>query len=366
MADDKINPYHLLLLSSVPGIGALRVRNLIARFKTPEAVFKASTRELVQVEGIENTLAQNIKDGGDPDFAADQMRRLEQSDVRMLTYWDPEYPGLLKKIFDPPTILFVRGNLQALNRQAIAVVGTRSPSFYGKMMTERLVRDIAQQNLTVISGLARGIDTVAHRVALECNGTTIAVLGSAVDSIYPEENTSLTLEIAKNGAVISELPMGTTPEAHYFPRRNRIISGMSIATLVMEAGATSGALITAYQALEQNRDVFAVPGNVNNPKSQGCNLLIQQGAKLVQTAKDIFEELSLQMTSAATADSGIIPTSLSTEEEKVFTVLSHEPLHIDRIAARCGIPTYQALGHLLAMELKNCIKQLPGKNFVRI
>jgi len=359
-SEDEI--FDLLRLSSVTGIGSQRIRNLIARFKSPSAVFRASARELVEIEGIDKTLARHIKIHQNTTFADEQLAKLQQSDARIVTFWDSEYPQLLKKIFDPPVMLFVRGTLQASDSQSIAVVGTRSPSAYGSLMAERFTRELVQHGLTVVSGLARGIDTISHRTTLAAGGRTIAILGTGVDLIYPSENKKLAEKIAENGAVISEFPMGTKPDAPHFPRRNRIIAGMSLGTLVVEAGLNSGALITADFAVDQSRDVFAIPGNINNPKCFGCHRLIQQGAKLVQKVNDIIEELQIGLS----VNEKVVPNiALSKDEEKLFGLLSHEPLHIDVIARKAEMSTPQALGVLLSLELKNLVRQIAGKNFVR-
>ncbi len=358
------DPAVLLRLCTVPKIGSQRIRKLVAHFKTPENVLSASLRQLVRVDGIDHTLAVNINKGGDADFAQIQIRLMQKAHTKLISYWDAEYPTLLKKIADPPILLFVMGNVAVLNSQGVAIVGTRNPSTYGKIMTERLARELVGYNLTVISGLARGIDTVAHKVVVQEGGATVAVLGSGVDQIYPEENRALAENILENGAVVSEFPMGAKPDAPHFPRRNRIIAGLSLGALVVEAGEKSGALITADFALDQNREVFALPGNINSPKSIGCNRLIQQGAKLVVTVKDIIDELEGQLNLFERSEKKRSVT-LSGDEEKVYDVLSDEAKHIDRIAVECQMPTSQVLGLLLSLELKGVVQQLVGKNFVK-
>lgn len=355
----------LLRLCTVSRLGPRRIKKLIARFHTPANVFAASIRDLIQVDGIDKILAAQIKAGGDVKFVHNQLNQAENHNVQILTYWDPSYPQLLKQISDPPLILYARGNLNLRASPSIAIVGTRTPSTYGKLMAERFGRELAARYAVIVSGLARGVDTIAHRSVVQAKGVTIAVLGSGVDKIYPEENVALAREICERGLILSEFPMGTKPDAPHFPRRNRIISGLSAGVLVVEAGRKSGALITADFALEQNREVFALPGNINNPKSHGCNHLIQQGAKLVQTIDDIWDELGhYSEGSCQTADNS--PTvPLSSREIKVYEILTNEPKHIDAIALESQLSISHTLGVLLSLELKNVVQQLAGKNFIR-
>ncbi|HPG39146.1 MAG TPA: DNA-processing protein DprA [bacterium] len=355
----------LLQLCTVPGIGSKKVCTLLARFKTPEAVLAASFRELMEIEGISKALATAVKNHHNDVFVQQQLELVEKTQAKLVSYWDKQYPPLLKKIDDPPVILFVRGEVYKENEKCLALVGTRSPSTYGKLITEQFSRELTRNHITVVSGLARGIDTIAHQTVVVMEGRTIAVLGSGVDMIYPAENERLAEKIVSQGAVVSEFPMGAKPEAVYFPRRNRIISGLCTATLVIEAGQKSGALITTDKALEQGRDVFVVPGNINNPKSAGCNLLIQQGAKLVSCIEDILEEFSVDSRTAQTAQTELAMVDLSRHEEQVFNLLSNEPMHIDQISAQGGLPVSQTLSILLSLELKNLVKQIIGKHFIR-
>lgn len=360
----KFDPASLFRLCSIPQIGSQRIRRLLQHFGAPDNVLSASVRQLVQVSGIDQSLAAQIQKGGDPEFASEQVRRMKATKTSLTSYWDEIYPLRLKKIPDPPIMLFVRGHGEVLSNQCIAIVGTRIPSTFGKIMAEQLARELLNKNLAIVSGLARGIDTIAHKAVVQMGGATIAVLGSGVDQIYPLENKGLADKICEQGAVISEFPMGAKPDAPHFPRRNRIISGLSLGTVVIEAGERSGALITADFALEQNREVFAVPGNANSPKSIGCNKLIQQGAKLVLNADDIIEELEGQLDffSDSQKKQNIVLSGL---EKLVFDQLSaNEPRHIDKIAAECKTPTSKVLGALLALELQGIVKQLIGKNFI--
>lgn len=353
----------LIQLWHTPGIGSFRLRNLLARFPSAVAVLKAPLRELTQVDGIDQVLAGHIKNNNDDRFAQDQLAALQRQEAQLLTYWDADYPELLKNSADPPVLLFVKGSIAALQRTQVALVGTRHPSSYGRLMAEKFSRELASEGLVVTSGLARGIDTFAHKAALAAGGVTIAVMASGVDIIYPYENAALAKEICAQGALISEYPMSCKPEASYFPRRNRIIAGLSLGTLVIEAGQGSGALITADNAVQNNREVFAVPGNINNPKSLGCNLLIQQGAKCVLTIEDILIELA-GFTPRPKTDK---PTLLLSEtEEKIIAVLNDQPLHIDAVALQAGATTQEALAALLSLELRGLVLQLAGKHFVLV
>jgi len=356
----------LLGLYSIPGIGPTRMRKLIAAFQTPRAVLEADARKLIQVEGIDRTIAGHIKKGADAAFVERQLELLEKQHANILTYWDAAYPARLKKIYDPPVFLFYKGNPQYLNVPALAVVGTRRPSGYGRMITEKFTRELTRQGLAIVSGLARGVDTIAHKTALKNQGLTIAVLGNGLDQIYPPENRPVYEDIMKKGIIISEYPMATKPDAVNFPKRNRIISGLSLGVLVCEAGEKSGALLTALYANDQNREVFAVPGSVISEKSVGCNTLIKKGAKLVQTIQDILEELKGQLRFSFTnmQEEKTAPV-LKGPAKKIFELLSSEPLHIDKIAFDAGLAPAEALSILLTLELKGLIRQLAGKLFVR-
>ena len=362
-----IDPYDLLCLLSVPGIGPHRIRRLVGKFGTPASVLQTNVRELLRVEGIDEKTARIIKSKVDKAFADDQLSKAQKYGVKLLSYWDPRYPGLLKKIYDPPIILYIKGVIDGKSENKIAVVGTRSATSYGRWAAERIGEDLARQGIDVVSGMARGIDTMAHRGALKANGKTIAVLGSGLDVIYPPENRRLFNQIIQNGAVVSEFPLGTEPAAGHFPRRNRIISGLSLGTVVVEAGQKSGALITAFMALEQGRDVFAVPGSIRSQQSRGPHRLIKEGAKLIENVEDIIAEIpEWQKREAHDKQTKDIVESLATDEKKLWDVLSHEPLHIDQVAAQANVTTSEALALLLSMELKNCVQQLSGMMFVRM
>jgi DNA processing protein len=357
----------LLQLLVVPGIGPARVRALVGHLRSTEAVLSAPVHTLCQVEGIERTLAENIRQANNAAMAQQQIELAERRGCRLLTFWDADFPAILKKIYDPPVLLFVKGHLRANDESAIAIVGTRAPTEYGKLAAERLTAAFASHRMTIVSGLARGIDTVAHQTAIKSGGRTIAVLGSGLDFIYPPENHRLAQEIAQHGALVSEYFFGAKPEAVNFPRRNRIISGLACGVLVVEAGEESGALITAQIALDQGREVFAVPGSIFSPKSLGPHRLIQDGAKLVMSIDDILSELPQQLDifdERKTAEPPAV--NLTETEQKVMALLSHEPAHIDFLARQAGLPTAQLLAALLELEFKNVVKQLSGKFFVKL
>jgi len=357
----------LLQLLAVPGIGPVRVRALVGHFRSTETVLSAPVHALSQVEGIERTLAENIHQANNAAIAQQQIELAERHACHLLTFWDAEFPTSLKKNYDPPVLLFVKGDLRADDESAIAIVGTRVPTEYGKLAAERLAAAIASRRMTIVSGLARGIDTVAHQTAIKSGGRTIAVLGCGLDIIYPPENHRLAQEISQHGALVSEYFFGVKPDAVNFPRRNRIISGLACGVLVVEAGEESGALITAQTALEQGREVFAVPGSIFSPKSLGPHRLIQDGAKLVMNIEDILVELPQQLDifdERKTAEPPAV--NLTETEQKVLAQLSHEPIHIDLLARQAGLPTAQLLAVLLELEFKNIVKQLPGKFFVKL
>ncbi len=363
-----LNVRDLLQLSFVPRIGPQKIRNLIAHFHSPADVLRASARELIRVPGIEKKLASNIvHNRGGGKFADEQLKRVNRVGARIITIWDTEYPELLRKTYDPPAFLFVLGKFSPCDKHSLALVGTRTPSLYGQLIAESMARDFAQLGITVISGLARGIDTEAHTATLKAKGRTIAVIGSGLDVPYPPENRRLQEMIANQGAVVSEFPMGAKPDATNFPRRNRIISGLSLGTIVVESGEDGGAMITASTALDQNREVFAIPGNITEKRSAGPNKLIREGrAKLVQRIEDILEELGPQLRhllkKESTPDAGI---DLTLFERKIFDKLTSEPIQIDELAELAETSTADALVSLLSLEFKGLVRQLPGKMFLR-
>ena len=364
MADEV---FYWLALSLVPGVGSTLFKRLLDRFKTPEAVFRAPSKELSSVEGLGEKVIRAIARGPFEKRVERELYLLEKTGGKILTSGDPAYPKRLKDIYDPPPVLYVRGDIKKQDELAISIVGSRKTSPYGRGFTEKLSRELAQHGVTVVSGMARGIDSVAHQGAISERGRTIAVLGCGVDVVYPRENRKLYEEIIEHGAVLSEFPMGSPPEAGHFPKRNRIISGLSLGVVVVEAGKGSGSLITANYALEQGRDVFAVPGNVGAENSQGTNQLIKQGAKLVESSADVLEELLPQWT----RDKQSIPKvedrgkGLSEEERAVFALLGDTPLHIDAIIRETQLEPGKISSLLLNLELKGVVSQWPGKSFTR-
>lgn len=345
----------------IPGIGRVKISQLLEHFDSLEHAWKAPPGELKKA-GMDSKTVDTILDLR-PRISPDiEMDRLKQYKVVALTCDSPTYPQRLKEIYDYPPVLYLRGNLLPEDECCLAVVGTRRATVYGRQVTEELVSDLAREGITIVSGLAKGIDSIAHRAALEANGRTIAVFASGLDIVYPAENASLARQIMEHGALISEYPLGTKPKADNFPRRNRIMSGLSLGVLVVEAGENSGALITANQALEQNREVFAVPGSILSPASRGTNHLIQEGAKLVLDHLDILEELNLAMMAQQLEMKELLPADET--ELVLLKQLSREPTHIDEICRNTGLTTALVSSTLAMMELKGMVKQLGGMNYV--
>jgi DNA processing protein len=353
--------YWWFALKSVPMVGNVTFRRLLEQFATPERVFSASEAELTRVKGVGAAAVAAIKSHDWRPFAEQECERLARSGARVVTFLSAEYPKILLEIADPPPYLYVRGELKG-SETAVAVVGSRRASTYGILTTTRLATDLASHGVTVVSGMARGVDTAAHRGALAGGGQTIGVLGCGLDVVYPQENRRLFEEMAEKGALISEFPLGTLPLAENFPRRNRIISGMARGVLVVEAMENSGSLITAQFALEQGREVFAIPGNISSGASRGTNRLIKQGAKLVECVADILEELPPRPGSGVSVHTGP-GFSLTPREVAIYTLLAEAPLHIDDIIVKSALTVGDVSAILLGLELKGAIMQLPGKIF---
>jgi DNA processing protein len=363
------NVRDLLRLASTPKIGPHKIRILLSYFHDPAEVLRASPRALIKVPGIEKKIASNIVHNKEGErFADDQLRRVNKLGARIITLWDTEYPELLKRIYDPPVLLYLMGTFTSLDKTAVAIVGTRMPSTYGQLIAESLSRDLAQLGVTIVSGLARGIDTIAHTAALKAHGRTLAVLGSGLDVPYPAENKKLLDAVAAQGVVVSEFPMGTKPDASNFPRRNRIVSGLSLGTVIVESAENGGAMITASTALDQNREVFAVPGSIMEKRSSGSHKLIREGrAKLIQHVDDILEELGPQVRHLLKKEHAPeVAIEMTLFEKKIFDVLSNEPMHIDALAELAETSTADALVTLLALEFKGLVRQLPGKLFMKL
>jgi DNA processing protein len=359
----------LRLLLSIDGIGPLKLRNLLSRLKSLENIFNSGSTALLHVEGINTTLASRIiKAKNDYSGFYVQLKKenssLKKINGKIITIWDAQYPELLKKIYDPPIILYTKGNYSDKDQYAISIVGTRTPTAYGKNMADRFAGELAKQNIPVISGLARGIDSVAHKSVLKSNGRTIAILGTGLDVIYPPENRKLFDEISEKGLIISEYPIGTKPDAQNFPKRNRIISGMTLGTLVIETGLNGGAMQTAAYALDQNREVFALPGNIGIKQSEGTNALIRKGeAKLVTAPEEILEELEIKLKPVIGKNIPKPVFDLNIFEEKIISNLSTDPIQIDKLSQLTSLSVSDCLVHLLSLEFKGLIKQLPGKSF---
>lgn len=346
----------------VKGIGPAKVQALLDFYGELSAAWVAPEEQLARI-GLDKRALATLREARSRLDLDAELARVEAAGIQLLTWQMAEYPSYLKETPTPPPLIYLSGDLQEVDQFAVAVVGTRRLTSYGRQVTKDLVTGLVHNGVTVVSGLARGIDAVAHKTAVDLDGRTIGVLGSGIDQIYPSEHRSLAKEISSGrGALISEYGLGVRPEAKNFPPRNRIISGLSLGVIVVEAGERSGALITTNFALEQNRDVFAVPGNVNSPVSMGPNRLIQQGAKLVTNVDDVLEELNLHMVAEKTAVQLALPGS--NEEIALYTYLSAQPVHIDELSRATGLSSSAVSGTLTLMELKGMVQQVGGMNYV--
>ncbi len=348
-------------LYAVPRMTEFRLKNLLAQFGSAEAIFGADEAALSAVNGVDRELAMAIMSYQRQPELAERIARAREMGVRVVSYLDDDFPANLCGVAHMPPVLFVRGEICTTDRQAVAVVGTRSPSHYGRAIAERLARELAAGGVTVVSGLARGVDTFAHRGALAGGGRTIAVLGCGIDVYYPPENRQLCEAIVNQGAVVSEFPLGMEPLAMNFPKRNRIISALARVVVAVEAGERSGVLNTCAWAQEQGRQVFAVPGRIGDEKSVGTNRLLRDGAKIVTGVDDIFAALGM---AAAAAPAAV--AAVAAEERPVLEALSGDPLHIDELCELLGLPMAELLNILFQLEVKGLIKQLPGKFFSRV
>jgi DNA processing protein len=371
-----------LALNLLPNIGPIRVRRLLEQFREPQAILSAPVRDLLLVPGIGEETAAQIADWENRIDLPEELRRIREHEIELLTLADPRYPAALRQIHDPPFLLYLRGTITRADAAAVGVVGSRRMSHYGREQARKFSFQLARAGFTIISGLARGIDTAAHEAALAADGRTIAVLGSGIGKVYPPENQALADRIAASGAVLSEFPVLYVPDKQSFPLRNRIVAGMSSGLLVVEAPARSGSLITANQALEQGRTVFAIPGPIDRPSSEGCHRLIQQGATLVCTPDDIIDELGLEI-NALPLDFTKIPAQqegtktpaensiprrqidLSPLEERLLGELALGDSTIDALAAATQLPAGRIGAALLQLEMKRLIRQLPGKYFAK-
>ena len=359
-----------LRLSLVEGVGPRLYHLLMGRFGTPQAVFSASEDELLSVAGVGRGLLQRLRTPPSLAEAEQLLQQCMEAGIDILWAEHVRYPRLLKEIPDPPLVLFMRGELQPQDELAVAIVGTRHASTYGLKMAERLAAGLARAGVTIISGLARGIDAAAHRGALAAGGRTIAVLGNGVERIYPPEHTALAEEILEQGAILSEAPPKSPPHGGMFPQRNRIISGMAVGVIIVEAGETSGALITARHATEQNREVFAVPGRADTPNARGCNKLLRDGAKWVESPEDVLEELGPLVRPVPRPDGSTVrhpvELTLSPLEQQILQFVHEEPTAIDEVIARTGLAVSQVLATLSVLEMRRLIRRVGGTNVIRL
>jgi DNA processing protein len=350
-----------LALRMVRGVGPVVYQGLLRAFGNPATVFQASTHAL-ECAGVRPDVARAVRGFREWAAADAQVERMQRAGATLLTWNDAAYPPNLRQIPDAPPVLFVAGALQPRDRMAVAVVGSRNVSAYGMRVARELTEGLVRYGLTVVSGLARGTDAQAHWTALRAGGRTLAVIGSGIDVIYPSEHHALFHKIAEHGAVVTELPMGAQPDAENFPNRNRIISGLTLGTVVVEAAEKSGSLITAMLAAEQGREVFAVPGAVSE-RTRGTHRLIREGAKLTERAEDVVEEIAPQLLGRVAP---VATVELSATEARLIACMGHETLHIDAIIGRSGLPSATVLQALLGLELTGVVQQLPGKHFVAL
>ena len=354
----------LVALNLLPDIGPVRVRNLLSRFGSAQAVLAATQADLSQVDKVGFKAANNIIRWRELIDLDGELRRIDQFGANIVTTDDSEYPALLRQIYDPPLVLYVRGTLRPEDAYAIAMVGTRQSTLYGRQTAERLARQLAASGVTVVSGGARGIDSASHEGALQSGGRTIAVLGTGLDIVYPAENVKLYQRIAEQGAVITQFPFGRKGDKQSFPIRNRIVAGMTQGTVVVEANRASGALITANFAAEYGRTVYAVPGRVDSPRSAGCHDLIKDGAQLCESAEDVLTEFA-HLQAIEPEEPEIPMPTLSHPEHQVFHVLTHEEMQQDEIIRRSELPAAQVSVILLQLEMKKLVQQHPGRLFSR-
>jgi DNA processing protein len=360
----------LVALNMLEGVGPVRVRQLLDQFGDAPSILGASAAQLLRVHGIGQETAQAIAGWEKTVDLAAELKRVADFGCHIVTPADEEYPELLKQIYDPPIVLYVKGQLTPKDKNAVAMVGSRQTTHYGLETARKLGYQLAYVGVTVVSGGARGIDTAAHQGALNARGRTVAVLGTGINLVFPSENAELFERIVAQGALLTQFPFNRPADKQSFPIRNRIVAGMTLGTVVVEAGLTSGALITANFATEYGRQVFAVPGRIDSPRSKGCHELIKKGAKLCEGAEDILSEFEYLFPSSnrppAPNETGVLPAlTLSENEQKVYDALSREETSIDEVIRQSGLPTSAVSVALLSLEMKRVIRQLPGKLFVR-
>ena len=353
-------------LNMIPQMGPVRLRRLLDAFGSAEKILLARADQLAAIDGVPRALAENISHWQEFADPTAELKKAADLGAHVITAEDAEYPSALREIHDPPIVLYVRGQLTERDRNAVAVVGSRKATHYATESAKKLSFQMAYAGLTVASGLARGIDTAAHQGALAAKGRTIAVIGSGLGELYPPENAELADRIAASGAVISEFPIDTKPDRQTFPIRNRIVTGLSFGVLVVEAGANSGALISANMAAEQGRTLYAVPGRIDAPAALGSNRLIQQGAKLVITVDDILDDLPLVFREKPDLPAAAPAVDLTPEQQKILDAIGSEEMPLDSVIATSGLTAAVVSSTLLALEIRRLVKQLPGKRFVKL
>jgi len=360
----------LIALNMIDHVGPVRVRQLLEHFGEAPAILAATKNQLLKVHGVGDETAEAISRWESGVDLQGELRRIQEFGCHVLTQADESYPGLLRQIYDPPIVLYVKGRLDLKDKNSVAMVGSRMTTHYGVEVARKLAYQLAYIGVSVVSGGARGIDTAAHQGALSAKGRTLAVLGTGINLVVPPENAELFERIAANGAVMTQFPFNRTADKQSFPIRNRIVAGMTLGTVVVEANLTSGALITANMAVDYGRQLFAVPGRIDSPRSKGCHELIKKGAKLCEGAEDILSEFEYLFPRTNRAPSpnetGVLPAlELSENEQRVFAALDIETTGIDDVIRQSGLPASAVSVALLSLEMKRLIKQLPGKLFVR-
>ena len=357
-------------LNLIAHVGPVRVRQLLDHFGEAPAILRASKAQLLRVRGIGDETAQSIVDWEKSIDLAGELKRIQEFGCHVLIQSDDAYPELLRQIYDPPVVLYVKGALTEKDKNAVAMVGSRMTTSYGLETARKLAYQLAYVGVTVVSGGARGIDTAAHQGAMSAKGRTVAVLGNGINIVFPPENAELFERIAASGAVITQFPFNRIADKQSFPIRNRIVAGMTLSTVVVEANLTSGALITANFAVDYGRQVFAVPGRIDSPRSKGCHDLIKKGAKLCEGAEDVLSEFEYLFPATnrppSANETGVLPAlALSEPEQKVYAALSQEEVSIDDVIRKSGLPTSAVSVALLSLEMKRLVRQLPGKMFLR-
>lgn len=367
---------YVYFLTKVNKLGNTRIRNILYHLNDPYDFFNCSQSDLRKIEGIDLNISREIRESAGKrkiyDIECENfINGAEKKNIKVLSILDEEYPENLRKIFDSPVLLYYKGKLDASDKYSLSIVGTRNPTEYGKYTCEKFTEKLSKLGIPVVSGFARGIDSIVHNVCLKNNNLTYAVFGCGVDVIYPSDNRKLYSELIERGAVISEFPVSSQPEKVNFPKRNRIISGISLGSLIIESGLKGGSVLTAEFAIDQNREVFAVPGYINSKQSQGTNELIKRGqAKLVTEIDDILDELEIKLKPVLNRDvikkEKKLKEDLSDNERKIYDSISYEPVHIDSINELTGLSISDCLVSLLSLEFKGLIRQSPGKNFIKI